>query len=161
MTLKLVDRAQDGTQGQTERATTQEPILSPLGRVDDQPVRVRTPPRGRSSRRDDQVPLWEVIRQSTDALSFNRYKAFVDHVLCRGDVHRDGTDAATSRPSSQRERRRRHERSIELPYPDIKAYKLLKCATEAFMLRNCSSVPFADIGFYRVLRGRRGARLPG
>ncbi len=122
----------------------------PLG-VDDQPVKV-------SLRRSDIVetedlPLWEVIRQSTQALSFNRYKAFIDHVLCRGDIPENVPGAQQAKWTEARDELNpgggggRHPCSIALPYPDIKAYKLLKCATESFMLMNCSSVPLADIRF--------------
>jgi hypothetical protein len=118
--------------------------------VDDQPVKV-------SLRRSDIVetedlPLWQVIRQSTEALSFNRYKAFIDHVLCRGDIPEDVPDAQRAKWNEARDDLSGNGRpkcSIALPYPDIKAYRLLKCATEAFMLMNASSVPLDEI-FFRV-----------
>jgi hypothetical protein len=101
----------------------------------------------------DDLPLWQVIRQTTEALSFNRYKRFIDHVLCRGDLSNDedsddpGSVEPRNRFASNTTGDGFRECSIELPYPDIRAYKLLKCATEAFMLWNCGNVPLEDFRF--------------
>ena len=130
----------------SDKAEAADIVVDPraLG-VDDQPLRVSL--RRSEIVETDDLPLWEVIRQSTDALSFNRYKAFVDHVLCRGDIPADVPEAQHAAWTEARDALQtgagggRHQSSIALPYPDIKAYKLLKCATEAFMLLNCSPVP--------------------
>ena len=147
----------------SDKAEAADIVVDPraLG-VDDQPLRVSL--RRSEIVETDDLPLWEVIRQSTDALSFNRYKAFVDHVLCRGDIPADVPEAQHAAWTEARDALQtgagggRHQSSIALPYPDIKAYKLLKCATEAFMLLNCSPVPLADIRFGGVDEDEREER---
>jgi hypothetical protein len=138
----------------TDEADPADIIVDPraLG-VEDQPVRVAL--RRSEIVETDDLPLWQVIRQSTEALSFNRYQRFIDYVLCRGELSDDLDDAEESRWNEVRNRFASNTTdgsasrrcSIELPYPDIRAYKLLKCATEAFMLWNCGGVPLADITF--------------
>lgn len=101
----------------------------PLGRGDE--VRVAREPDGPlevSLRRSDIVdtydlPLWSVIRASTDKMSFNNYAAWMDRVFCRrGEGWRDELALFV-----------RHA----LPFPDMISYKALKVATEAFLVANC------------------------
>jgi hypothetical protein len=69
------------------------------------------------------LPLWSVIRASTEKLAFNNYADWMDSLFC-GD----------------REQFRRlfgRYVSNSLPFPDIISYKALKFATEAFLLTNC------------------------
>jgi len=132
-------------------ADPEDLIVNPRAlNAEDQPVQVAL--RRSDILETEDLPLWQVIRQTTEALSFNRYKRFVDHVLCRGDLaYDDDADDAgwetRNRFESNTIGSRRRDCSIELPYPDIRAYKLLKCATEAFMLWNCGNVPLADFRF--------------
>ncbi len=62
------------------------------------------------------VPLWAVIRNSTDALSFHEYERVVDGLLGR---------------SHEREQSRGE--ALRLPFQDIEPYRLLRGATELFM----------------------------
>ena len=72
--------------------------------------------------------LWVVIRNTTNAISFNRYKDFIDRVLCPAD----GTGfTAQERPEFERLRNK------TLPFPDVEAYRVLKVATEVFLLVHC------------------------
>lgn len=89
------------------------------------------------------LPLWVVIRKSTEALSFDRYQEFLNLVLCGVDprtnrllsnrsdwgkmVFGNHADTAFARLSQRR----------FLPYTDSDAYRVLKTATEAFVLTNC------------------------
>jgi hypothetical protein len=75
------------------------------------------------------LPLWVVIKKSTDALAFDNYNRFMDIVLC-GKTG-GGEFAASEREFSNLERKR------FLPYNDVEAYRLLKAATEAFVMINC------------------------
>jgi hypothetical protein len=89
------------------------------------------------------LPLWVVIRRSTEALSFDRYRDFINLVLCGVDPETKQlldpgswkTQVFGSRDNPtvfEMLRRRRF-----LPYNDVDAYRLLKVATEAFVLINC------------------------
>ena len=92
-----------------------------VAREDDAPFEV-------SLRRSDIVdtvdlPLWSVIRASTNKVSFNNYAAWMDRVFCRrGEEWLDELALWV-----------RHA----LPFPDIISYKALKVATEAFLVANC------------------------
>jgi hypothetical protein len=76
------------------------------------------------------LPLWVVIRKSTEGLSFDNYLRFMDIVLC--GIGQDGK--AQDKFDQLRERR-------FLPYNDADAYRLLKVATEAFVVVNCAVAP--------------------
>ena len=72
------------------------------------------------------LALWTVIRASTDRLSFNNYKGWMDKIFC----------------ASGEEWRRElgHDVRYALPFPDIVSYKALKVATQAFLMANCGVV---------------------
>ena len=69
------------------------------------------------------LPLWSVIRASTEGLSFNAYLEWMD-TIC-------GTDQKGFRAALAPYVRN------TLPFPDIVSYKALKLATEAFMVSRC------------------------
>jgi hypothetical protein len=72
---------------------------------------------------DDQA-LWVVIRNSTDALGFERYAEFIEPIMGTGRPRRA---AATYRTVDPR---------VRLTFPDAEPYRLLKVATEVFMMAN-------------------------
>lgn len=75
------------------------------------------------------LALWVVIRKATEALSFDNYSKFMDSVLCgAGDA--ELPTGARQIFNSLRKRR-------ALPFTDSEAYRLLKVATEAFLMVNC------------------------
>lgn len=85
----------------------------------------------------DDLPLWVAIRNSTEALSFNNYLRFMDWIFC-------GKDDRASLKAFERERfadkRDRYGdlRNIRfLPFTDADAYRVVKTATEAFVMVNC------------------------
>jgi hypothetical protein len=86
--------------------------------------------RAQSVETDDQI-FWEIIRDRTDAISFPRYKRFVDEVMCSGNLPPAGNDI---RPG--------FEQILEsrLPFPGVAAYNLLKVATEYFLMQECGVV---------------------
>jgi hypothetical protein len=72
--------------------------------------------------------LWVVIRNSADALSFDNYAAFIEPIMC-------------GHPPPRAQNRFDHVRAkLQLPFPDAEPYKLLKVATEVFMMANCGVV---------------------
>jgi hypothetical protein len=81
------------------------------------------------------IALWEVIRESTQAVSYNRYSDFVDWVI-------GGKTPPWKRLSSRERQTVREGRDAfddlsprrSLPFPDIEPYRLLKVATEVFLM---------------------------
>jgi hypothetical protein len=86
----------------------------------------------------EDLGLWVVIRKSNEALSFNNYFRFMNHVLCGEPIDPDHHGFETARLAANGRRRfdeLRKERF--LPFTDSEAYRLLKVATEAFVMVNC------------------------
>jgi hypothetical protein len=81
--------------------------------------------------------LWTVIRNSTEALSFNNFSRFMEFVLC-GEQPKDDEEKRLAGRLKVPEAL--HSRSgIRLPFPDVDAYRQLKIATEVFMMVNCGA----------------------
>jgi hypothetical protein len=79
----------------------------------------------------EDLPLWVVIQKTTDAISFDNYSKFMDLVLCGiGETSPPRVRADQQQFDQLRKRR-------FLPYNDVDAYRLLKVATEAFLMVNC------------------------
>ncbi|MBI5788642.1 MAG: hypothetical protein HZA78_07300 [Candidatus Schekmanbacteria bacterium] len=74
----------------------------------------------------EDLPLWVVIRESTKALSFESYSDYIKEILC------DGNAAAVGRGAFDDLRTKRF-----VSYTDSDAYRLLKMASEAFVMVNC------------------------
>jgi hypothetical protein len=71
--------------------------------------------------------LWPIIRKAVESLSFSRYQDWIDKVVCApGELERRER-AAVGRVQPNR----------ALPFPDIDPYRLLKVATEVFLMINC------------------------
>jgi hypothetical protein len=141
----------DGS-GDSHTATTDPPIRvgqTPFSSGDGVSVSMR---RAAVPATTDQ-PLWVSIRASTDALGFDNYVRFMDRVLC------DSEDRlGVRRIGSRRVNRelRRTDRRTALPFPNVDRYRLLKAATEVFIMINCRT----DHGdFSRVDLEQESARL--
>ncbi|MDH4083549.1 MAG: hypothetical protein OEV99_04400 [Nitrospira sp.] len=85
----------------------------------------------------DDLPLWVAIRNSTEALSFNNYLRFMDWMFC-------GKDNLTSLKEFERGRFNNKQTAYNnllgkrfLPFTDADAYRVIKAATEAFVMVNC------------------------
>lgn len=81
------------------------------------------------------LKLWGAIRASTEQLAFARYDAFMDQLLCSDGAARG------------RRERKRFDQLLErrfLPFTDTDAYRLMKTATEAFVMVNCGVVQLDD-----------------
>ncbi|MFC0253889.1 hypothetical protein [Massilia consociata] len=85
----------------------------------------------------EDLALWTLIRNSTEALSFTSYLHFIDGVFC---------DPATleAGPAFEKYRFRQKRPMVDtlrakrfLPFVDAEAYRVLKAATEAFVMVNC------------------------
>ena len=74
----------------------------------------------------DQV-LWTLIRNRTKAISFRRYREFIDGVMCRGVDVRNPLRTPTS----------------VLNFTGTQAYEVLKQATDAFLMQECGVVDAA------------------
>jgi hypothetical protein len=72
--------------------------------------------------------LWVVIRNSADALNFDNYFAFIEPIMCGGD------------PPRAQSRFDHIKTKLQLPFPDAEPYRLLKVATEVFMMAHCGVV---------------------
>jgi hypothetical protein len=90
--------------------------------------------------------LWAVIRNSTNKLGFHSYSRFMDLVMCgrpRWNGSGNGNGNGGPRPLREREREefRRVSQRTALPFPNVESYRLLKVATEVFMMLHCGVEP--------------------
>jgi hypothetical protein len=85
--------------------------------------------------------LWGAIRAVTEAVSFDNYMRFMDLLFC---ANRLDQSSATGKAFTTLLQRR------FLPFTDTDAYRVLKVATEAFVIVNCG-----------VFTGDRGIDDPG
>jgi hypothetical protein len=113
-------RSARGATGEIE--VTQPPLTA----GDDLSVTLRRPTPPPTA---DQA-LWVSIRNSTNLLGFENYTDFIDQVGCsdRADFRRGfgfGGGAATPRSH------------IALAFPGVERYRLIKAATEVFLMLNC------------------------
>jgi hypothetical protein len=93
------------------------------------------------------LPLWLVIDKSTQAMSFNNYQKFIDFVLCNKPLSEEFMGTFEGKKFDPKQSRFNHLRQRRfLPFTDTDAYRLLKVATEAFVIVNCgvalSEFPF-------------------
>jgi hypothetical protein len=84
------------------------------------------------------LPLWVYIKRCTNALSFDSYNAYVSVVLC--PQHNKGNLDSQVDPTLKAAMEGWHTRLSDvrrLPFNDTDAYRMLKTATEAFVMANC------------------------
>jgi hypothetical protein len=89
--------------------------------------RTAVPPTG------DQA-LWVAIRNSTDAIGFENYSRFIETVIC-GEPDVDGANRLGGK--RVRHKLRSAKRRTGLPFPNVDRFRLLKAATEVFMMLHC------------------------
>ncbi|MFI7065685.1 hypothetical protein ACIBL3_32135 [Kribbella sp. NPDC050124] len=70
--------------------------------------------------------LWVAVRNSTNALGFDNYSKFLDRVMCG-----DGPGGEV------KETLHKVKRRTALPFPNVDRYRLLKAATEVFLMLHC------------------------
>src|SRR6267143_2242721 len=78
--------------------------------------------------------LWMVIRNRT--IDFNQYKKFIDGVMCCT------TDLPTKKDAYDKDKESKLD--LRLPFPSVRAYNLLKLATELYMMQECGVFNFCD-----------------
>ncbi len=76
--------------------------------------------------------LWIVIREGTEAMSFDNYNLFMEHVFCGKPIKDNQNHEAFDDLRIDLQKKRC------LPFNNIDAYQLLKTATEAFVIVNCA-----------------------
>jgi hypothetical protein len=86
--------------------------------------------------------LWVSIRQSTNALGFENYSRFLDVVMCGEPVTRNDAGLFSR---DTRHQLRKVKRRTALPFPNVDRYRLLKAATEVFLMTHCG----VDLGDFR------------
>ncbi|MBJ7309184.1 hypothetical protein H7U20_03095 [Rugamonas sp. CCM 8940] len=83
----------------------------------------------------EDLPLWTLIRNSTEAMGFNNYLHFIDGLFC-GDI--GGVRGFEGeRFVKKAEQFGSLNKRRALPFTDSEAYRVLKAATEAFVMVNC------------------------
>jgi hypothetical protein len=122
-----------------ELAKARRPDPPPIsGGADPAPLTVRLD-RGPVRPTADQS-LWTAIRNATDQLSYNKYEDFLEIVMCADDPTSgrrtsEKADAEARGDLLKLTGRLRHARA--LPFPDVEPYRLLKVATEVFLMVHC------------------------
>jgi hypothetical protein len=113
----------------TTPKTTVTVNLRPISRGDVLPVTMRRATEEPTS----DAALWVVIRNSANALSFQNYLNFIDPIMCcpgtlDDTCSSDTVDKCALPPLSKRR---------ALPFSDMDAYRILKIATECFLMMRC------------------------
>ena len=85
--------------------------------------------------------LWVAIRNGTNALGFENYSRFIEAVVCG---ERSDQQLETKRT---RHTLRKVKRRTALPFPNVDRYRLLKAATEVFLMIHCG----VDLGDFTHL----------
>jgi hypothetical protein len=140
----------DGTNTQANVPVTPSQLtvkLRPIGSGDVLPVTMK---RAAEEPTSDQA-LWVAIRYGANQLSFNNYLQFVDTIMCPPQTNPVTTiDSLIDQylkdgciGTSLRERR-------FLPFPNTDAYRILKIATECFVMLNCG-VFLSPAGFSNLV----------
>jgi hypothetical protein len=126
LTLTRVDDGDDvgdrpGCKTYEFESSEVEVLARPFGAGDDVAVTLK---RAAVAPTSDQA-LWVRIRNSTNAIGFDNFSGFVDAVVC-GQL-----------PDDTRDTLRKVRRRTALPFPNVDRYRLLKVATEVFLMIHC------------------------
>lgn len=85
----------------------------------------------------EDTAFWTGIRNSTDALSFNNYLRFMDWIFCGGEPPNPANGFEEGRFLKKQEEYNRLRSKRFLPFTDSDTYRVVKAATEAFVMVNC------------------------
>jgi hypothetical protein len=105
-------------------AAAQEPVPI-VGNVNVSMSRTETEP-------TSDLRLWAAIRSSTESLSFVNYLRFMDQLFCSHDSNANSIGLTVEKDAFYALQQRRF-----LPFTDTDAYRVMKAATEAFVIVNC------------------------
>jgi hypothetical protein len=127
------DAERTGDRPRVYRGTSEniEILPRPFGAGDDVAVTMR---RTAVSPTSDQA-LWVGIRNNAKALGFENYSRFIEVVVCG-----EPPDLAFGRTAEKRTSHtlRKVKRRTALPFPNVDRYRLLKAATEVFLMIHCA-----------------------
>lgn len=84
----------------------------------------------------EDMAFWTAIRNSTETLSFNNYLNFMDWIFCGGNSPVQGFEANRFSAKNQEYQNLINNKRF-LPFTDSDAYRVVKAATEAFVMVNC------------------------
>lgn len=150
--LELTEVVEDAEEGYEPKPITEfsafEVTPRPFASGDEVAVTLR---RASAPPTSDQA-LWVAIRNATNALGFLNYRRFIEAVMC------DRPDEAFYRLERRGlgHKLRKVKRRTALPFPNVDRYRLLKAATEVFMMTHCG----VDLGdFSRVDLDEESRRL--
>src|SRR5262249_59964075 len=82
--------------------------------------------------------LWTLIRNRTDAISFNNYTRFLDEVLC-GEFVTDSSDVNHTAAVNQLPERV-HKQVRDLSFLGLDGYDVVRAATEYFLMQEVGLV---------------------
>ena len=101
------------------------------------------------------LKLWGAIKASTEGMAFDKFDAFMNELFCRPQ---NGNGFVNEKERFGRLAERRF-----LPFTDTDAYRLLKVATEAFVVVNCGIFPVdgTPSGDFLAYLDRRDLPRPG
>ncbi len=86
----------------------------------------------------EDTAFWTGIRNSTDALSFNNYLSFMDWIFCGKQKPGGQSNFENLRFDAKKETwQNTLLKNRFLPFTDSDAYRVVKAATEAFVMVNC------------------------
>lgn len=86
----------------------------------------------------EDTAFWTGIRNSAEALSFNNYLIFMDWIFCGKQKPRELSQFESDRyDEKNRIWRGKLLKNRFLPFTDSDAYRVVKAATEAFVMVNC------------------------
>ena len=91
----------------------------------------------------EDTAFWTGIRNSTDALSFNNYLRFMDYIFCGGSIDQVTPQFEKDRFTEKQTRYNGDKGLLSrrfLPFTDADAYRVVKAATEAFVMVNCGNL---------------------
>jgi hypothetical protein len=89
--------------------------------------------------------LWVVIRNRS--IDFNQYKTFIDGVMCC-------TTDLPIRPDTKE-----GKLDLRLPFPSVRAYSLLKLATELYLMQECGVFNFCDTANHQAANADFNSRF--
>ena len=94
------------------------------------------------------IAFQELVNQSCDRLKFENYANYMDYLLCGGN------NPESQATKDHRDRANNVARRLHLPFNDTSAYRILKMATEAFVLVMSESKPDSTADMNDAIRDR-------
>jgi hypothetical protein len=85
----------------------------------------------------EDLPLWTLIRNSTEAMSFTNYLNFMDSLFCPELSSSNAVRFENERFGMKADMFQQLRQKRFLPFTDADSYRVLKVATEAFVMVNC------------------------